>query len=1185
MKQKLKDLSLGIYEYEGPKLSLSDERLIITAFEGEDAEGFFTVESTNDIPMRGIVYSNNPRMEIKDPQFSGTEVKIEYRFKTYGLLNGDIQKGDFYIICNKNEYSLPFVVQSKRKAHMVSGICVSNLEEFAESCKKDSEAAFRFFRSPGFKDIIDQKDLESVMYAKTLSYEGTTLHNMEEFLKALNLKEDMHLTSSFEDVYYENPTENIREVIEIKKSGFGFAELDVMTDVPFIGIQKGHYNNEDFIGSTLNVPFFLLIDRLHEGMNYGRIKIVSGETVFLYNIMVHVKIYDNESRKLHLDKQETKASIIRTYLDYRLGIIKSASFSLAMLQLIDHALSISDEKLFLWLLKAQVFFLSNRVKEAEWVLSQYKEEFFGASKEIYGYYLYVTTFLNREPSYIKSVNEKIRVMYKESDNDALLFYCLLFIDESYQTSAVRKYRAIKDKVLSGVNSPLLFAESFHIVRENPSCLEEVGPFEIRLFSFIRKNGIMTESMVSVFSDLIVFSNTYDKNLIEPIIEGFNRFDKDNMLIALCTLLIRGGFYTLRANSFYKIAIERELNIAGLYEAYIMSTPVNSAENYPKMVSYYLQYKNNLPYKFKALCFAKIIKNREKQMSLYLNCKPEIEDFAIEQIYQGHLDENLGYIYEHYLKEITITHELSRALAPLLYIHKLIIENKPHLKRVIVKHYQTKEESVYPIIDGVSYFPIYSKDHLILFEDAYNNRFVYKDEYDIQLLIPADSLTKKCIKAAPEQIPYLIHYIDSIWKNSLVIDFTENDLSYLNIILASPAITDSYKKLLRPQIVYFYYRSERIELLDEYLRSLSLDGLNEQIRILACELLIQRGFYEKAFNMIVEYGCNQVAPSLLLVLCDTIIRLKNFEPDDNLIGLCTGTFLRGKYNETVLSYLCKFMYSGTDTLYDLWIAANEFKLNTYDLSERLLVQMIYSESYIRNDEEILRSYIEQGGKKLLLDAYISYYAYNYFVKDAQFNSLVKMQLFEMYERNMHLNLCEKLAILKCHAKEHIGDISLMKALYDEMVLRGFIFSFYDELEDEVTFSYPRIGKKIIEYRTNPDRDVYIKYRVLRGNKDENIPYAKEQMTHMFEGIYVKEFTLFYGDSVQYYISENKDYEIEIKESGEISNMDIKPLAGSSRFELLNDLIIAEQLGEVSLFETKIERYDNVLKLANMSLKRK
>jgi hypothetical protein len=97
----------------------------------------------------------------------------------------------------------------------------------------------------------------------------------------------------------------------------------------------------------------------------------------------------------------------------------------------------------------------------------------------------------------------------------------------------------------------------------------------------------------------------------------------------------------------------------------------------------------------------------------------------------------------------------------------------------------------------------------------------------------------------------------------------------------------------------------------------------------------------------------------------------------------------------------------------------------------------------------------------------------------------------------------------------------------------------------------------------------------GNNLSEHEYQVEQMEEMYEGIYVKEITLFYGDTVQYYISEEKNGCSNIVTSGQISQRDISGQGEEGCFGRLNTLIISEQLGENQVFEKRLEEYDDLI----------
>ena len=95
MRKRIQQLANGQFEYAEPILSLSTDKVVIEVLEGRDFTGDFVITSQNHVKMRGMVYSSNPRMECLTPQFEGEEVRIRYQFHSEGLMEGDIQKGEF----------------------------------------------------------------------------------------------------------------------------------------------------------------------------------------------------------------------------------------------------------------------------------------------------------------------------------------------------------------------------------------------------------------------------------------------------------------------------------------------------------------------------------------------------------------------------------------------------------------------------------------------------------------------------------------------------------------------------------------------------------------------------------------------------------------------------------------------------------------------------------------------------------------------------------------------------------------------------------------------------------------------------------------------------------------------------------------------------------------------------------
>ena len=88
------------------------------------------------------------------------------------------------------------------------------------------------------------------------------------------------------------------------------------------------------------------------------------------------------------------------------------------------------------------------------------------------------------------------------------------------------------------------------------------------------------------------------------------------------------------------------------------------------------------------------------------------------------------------------------------------------------------------------------------------------------------------------------------------------------------------------------------------------------------------------------------------------------------------------------------------------------------------------------------------------------------------------------------------------------------LLEEFNRKGMRFAFWNKFDRELLAPYQMEGRVFAEYVGNPDSTVTIFYR-SKGSEEE---YHKETMKNCFEGIFVREFTLFYGDEVECRIEE-------------------------------------------------------------------
>ena len=85
------------------------------------------------------------------------------------------------------------------------------------------------------------------------------------------------------------------------------------------------------------------------------------------------------------------------------------------------------------------------------------------------------------------------------------------------------------------------------------------------------------------------------------------------------------------------------------------------------------------------------------------------------------------------------------------------------------------------------------------------------------------------------------------------------------------------------------------------------------------------------------------------------------------------------------------------------------------------------------------------------------------------------------------------------------------------------------------------------------------------------FNSEDMVEMYDGIYVKTFVIFFGELIRYYITEEHDNSIEVKESNRLTCNNIPGDNDHSRYNLINEMIISDTLSDETTLKSNIDEY--------------
>ena len=130
-----------------------------------------------------------------------------------------------------------------------------------------------------------------------------------------------------------------------------------------------------------------------------------------------------------------------------------------------------------------------------------------------------------------------------------------------------------------------------------------------------------------------------------------------------------------------------------------------------------------------------------------------------------------------------------------------------------------------------------------------------------------------------------------------------------------------------------------------------------------------------------------------------------------------------------------------------------------------------------------------------------------------------------------------------------------------------FAFYKNLDSKLLQKYHLQDKVFLEYRTNPNHQVEVHY----ANDKERLKFIREDMEHMYEGIFVKSFDMFFGEMIEYYIGEETPNGAKISEKGRITTYETYDEEEKCRYSLLNQMIVSNLLQEDADLYQSMKRY--------------
>lgn len=1159
----------GFFKYNSEKLGFSVSKIDETVSVGEVFQGSFRMESRTGGTVSGRIFTSSMRLVCMCDEFECSSLEVKFGFDSTGLEPGDIVKGDIQIVSDAGEYYIPFVFSIVRGIVEGSIGTVRNLFHFANQAQADFKEAVRLFYSPQFLQIFEGND--RIYLDKYRAYSNVMMdeENVDEFLVAIRKKPPIVYRTDKSVYEFEDITETLRVEIPVTKSTWGYVSLKIDTDADFLWTEKSSVSDDDFLGNVFTLSVFIREDFLHEGKNFGKIILSNERTKLEIVIAASRRRAVDEKRTARREMNNLTHRLMLQYIAFRTRRINVNTWSRESMKIVERMNALDDKNPVSRMFQAQLLIVQKRENEAKWILEHVEHEMQidNQGETVYCYYLYLMTLTNRSESYIDETADKVAKIFSKN-KDFRILWVLLYLDSELSQGSSKKLGLLQEQYGLGCRSPIMYIEAYNYYIANPAAINKLGDFELQVLLWSVRNGQMEKGIL----DQLLYQASREKHCNDTLIRilalSYKILPEMEIVSTICTLLIKGNRTDEKYFQWYKLGVQYDLKITRLYEYYMYSVPMDYKELISKHVILYFGFNNQMDYERMAFLYANLIAHKLEDPSLYEAYREHMQVFAIEQIEQEHVNRDLAEIYEDVLFVQLISPAIAGHFSRILFANELKVPSEKYV-RVVTIHEELKQEVSYPVIRGYAYPVIYTQNCSLFYEDSHGNRVPVTDERPRRMI--DDSVYVSLIQNYVNDNPGFALYVVNNRRQYVIID--EDNVDICRYLVESDEISESYKHDIRMALMHYYYDSNQTSTLDEFLMVLDPKILHSKDRAELITFYVRRGMYEKAYETLTIFGIQEVPAKTLVRICSHMISRNEEIPDPMLCKVTYQAFANGKYDVLTLKYLVENFEGLTKELRNLWRAAVEFEVECDRLIEKLMIQLLYTRTTIGEKEELFEQYIRNGANTKVELAFLSYHAYEYFAKERLLGGYIIDHLVRNYKRGEELNDACKLAMLKYYS-EVKGYGEAVKDMLTEFLLyflhKNIFFKFFMAFDGILPELQMYDDKTVIEYRTDPEHKVMLHY-IIESPENAEDEYHTEEMLNMYGGIFSREFILFFGENLQYYITEEAGGSEKLTASDSVTISDAVSKDMASRYCLINDMVVSKTLQDDSTLIKLMEEY--------------
>ena len=1123
MRNKIQCLANGQIELEKNPPIAQPEKIEKQLEKNEIFEGSFTIKSSCEQKIRGLLYTDNPLLKLKEKSFYGVQAIIHYEVSAFSLHLTGYLNATIFIETNDGNLEIPCHFTSEETDTTGYEGMPETMDDLVNMAKDWPQGARMVFSLPEFSSKRFMKGKISQLFYKGLKKETPQPYFLEEFLIATKKKSPV--------TFHVEPE---RALIKVGSKGrvgnfyvvldqWGATDIKITSMDTFIEVNKTELIEEDFKDDQVLVSYRLNQEYMHGGNNYGKIIV---ESPYCKCEVEIVGFIDSEVE----DEIDCRNEIFK-FTDTHIRLLENGLDNELLIEDLKKSLEVirkKDPKNLKYLLIEAYFDLkSGRKEEALELLKPIKNTIIiDKEKTPFYYAMYLLITDNEEVcTFLKSQ------LQKEEGIKSLLFLLATQVDEDFRKDEFLVYQWAKKLYNIESKSRYFIAIGAKCLLKNPNMIQRIDEFETCIFRYLLNKNELT----SEIANLACLPNNSNKRFRPVLFRMYQRiyelYPLKGILKNICELLIRADCQGEKYFSWYEKGVKEDVRITRLYDYYIYSLPENFNERFPKTLVLYYSYDRPIDVQIYKKLYCNVTEFYSQDELIYSRYKEIIKDYVEKVLIQDSLDPEIAILYEKNCDLSKMDSILAKKLYTLLFTHKISCNNQ-NITSLVCSTYDGQVEV--PFRKGIAYIPIFSSEYVIILQDTQKRQLTHV-EYTDTLVYENERLKEQCELLIPEHPIVMDHYLMQVMTKDA---YTKEDITLFEQYINDEKMNESLKKQLMHECIEYYSKNQKASFdVAVLMEAKSLVEGKDFLNFV--HMLISHHYYSEAFNLIKENGCEMLDEQLVFKLCRCLLKMAQIGYDEYLVAMDAWLFKKGYSDIHLLSYLSQYYQGDIKSTTQIVKDCHREKISCDEMTSELLERMLFvgEEETI---DEIYDYYQEIKEKnKVVQTAYLVQKCHRYVIGRTTLSDRIYKDLQEIFSYLENQNWPEsvRLGLLKYYAnkkellpeEETVMEELLYKARKDKIQL-SFV--------EKAAVRLKKPGMMLIETDVRSGDTTKIRYKI-----NNELEVHEEEMDKSYGGIFVKEVVLFSDETLDFQIDEEEEMEVSCPDY--LQN-------GSNRYALINQM---------------------------------